>query len=41
MRTYGEAGIVQDKKDGKVGNRGITMMFVGYADGHAGNCFRM
>jgi hypothetical protein len=29
------------KKDGKVGDRGITMMFVGYADGHAGNCYRM
>jgi len=27
--------------DGKVGNRGITMVFVGYADGHAGNCYRM
>ncbi len=41
LRTYGEAGIVKDKKDRKVGNRGITMMLVGYADGHAGNCFRM
>ncbi len=41
LRTYGEAGIVKDKKDGKVGNRGISMMFVGYSDGHAGCCFRM
>ncbi len=24
-----------------VGNRGITMLFVGYADEHAGNCYRM
>jgi hypothetical protein len=28
-------------KDGKVGNRGITMMFVGYSSAHAGNCYRM
>jgi hypothetical protein len=30
LRTFGEAGIVKNIKDGKVGNRGITMMFVGY-----------
>ena len=41
LRTFGEAGIVKDKKDGKVGDRGITMMFVGYANSHAGNCYRM
>jgi hypothetical protein len=41
LRTFGEAGIVKDKKDGKVGNRVITMLFVGYMDGHAGNCYRM
>jgi hypothetical protein len=41
LRTFGEAGIVKDKKDGKVGNRGITMMFVGYANSHAGNWYRM
>ncbi len=41
LRTFGEAGMVKDKKDGKVGDRGITMLFVGYADGHAGNCYRM
>jgi hypothetical protein len=28
-------------KDGKVGDRGITMMFVGYSSAHAGNCYRM
>jgi hypothetical protein len=28
-------------KDGKVGNRGITMMFVGYSSAHTGNCYRM
>jgi len=32
LRTFGEAGIVKNEKDGKVGNRGITMVFVGYAD---------
>ena len=41
LRTFGEAGIVKNGKDGKVGNRGITMVFVGYADEHAGNCYRM
>jgi hypothetical protein len=41
FRTFGEAGIVKDKKDGKVGDRGISMLFVGYADGHAGNRYRM
>ncbi len=35
LRTFGEAGIVKNGKDGKVGDRGITMLFVGYADEHA------
>ncbi len=41
LRTFGEAGIIKNGKDGKVGDRGITMVFVGYADGHAENCYRM
>ena len=41
LRTFGEAGIVKNGKDGKVGDRGITMVFVGHADEHAGNCYRM
>jgi hypothetical protein len=41
LRTFDEAGIVKNTKDRKVGDRGITMMFVGYASGHAGNCYRM
>ncbi len=41
LRTFGEAGIVKIGKDGKVGDRGITMVFVGYADKHAGYCYRM
>ncbi len=39
--TFGEAGIVRKMKDGKVGDRGITTMFVGYAQEHAGNCYRV
>ncbi len=38
LRTFGEARIVKNGKGEKVGNRGITMVFVGYADEHAGNC---
>ncbi len=41
LRKFGEAGTVMDKKDGKVGDRGITMLFVGYADGLAGFCYGM
>jgi hypothetical protein len=41
LRTLGEAGIIKNMKDGKVGDRGITMMFVGCAEEHAGNCYRM
>jgi hypothetical protein len=37
LRTFGEAGIVKDKKDGKVNDREITMMVVGYANSHTGN----
>jgi hypothetical protein len=41
LRTFGEAGIVKNMKDGKVGDRGITMMFVGYTEEHTGDCYRM
>jgi hypothetical protein len=41
LRKFGKAGIVKNMKDGKVGNRGITMMFVGYSSAHAGNCYRI
>jgi hypothetical protein len=41
LRTFSEAGIVKNGKDGKVGGRGITMVFVGYADEHAGNTSRV
>ena len=38
MRTFGKAGTVRTGKDGKIGDRGVTMMMVGYADDHEGNC---
>ncbi len=41
LRTFGEARIVKNRKDGKFDNGGITMLFAGYADDHAGNCYRM
>ncbi len=40
LRTFNEAGTVKNRKDGKVGDREITMVFVGYANGHAGICYR-
>ncbi len=39
--TFGEAGIVKDDKKGKVLDRGIIMMFVGYREDHTVNVFRM
>ncbi len=41
LQTFGEAGTVGEKKKGKVLDRGVTMMFVGYDDYHSGNCYRM
>jgi hypothetical protein len=38
---FGEAGIVKDGKKGRVLNRGLTMMFVGYSEDHAENVFQM
>ena len=34
LRTWGEAGVVREGKDGKTGDRGQSMMFVGYAHTH-------
>ena len=39
MRTFGKAGTVRTGTYGKVGNHGVTMMMVGYADSHKGNCY--
>ena len=41
LRTIGEAGTVQIGKNGKVKDRGVTMIFVGYATQHDGDCWRM
>ena len=41
MRTFGEVGTVRTGKYGKVGNRGVTMMMVGYADDSEGNCYQI
>ena len=41
LRTFGEAGTVKISKDGKVKDRGVTCMFVGYASDHTGNVYRM
>ena len=43
LRIWGECGVVQTKKVGtpKLENRGTVCMFVGYADSHAGDFYRM
>ena len=33
-KTWGEAGTVKTGKDGKLGDRGVTMIFVGFANKH-------
>jgi hypothetical protein len=38
--TWGEAGIIRTGKDGKIGDRRVRGMFVGYASNHKGNCYR-
>ena len=32
LHVWGEAGIIAEGKDSKTGDRGATMMFVGYAE---------
>jgi hypothetical protein len=41
MRTWGEAGVVKEGKDGKFGDRGTVMMFVGYPFNREADCVRM
>lgn len=41
MRVFGEAGIVKIGKDGKTGERGIKMMFVGYPANRESDSKRM
>jgi hypothetical protein len=40
-RTFGKTGTVRTGKDGKVGDRGVTMMFLGYTEKHEGNSYIM
>jgi hypothetical protein len=39
--TFGKDGIVKEGKEGKVLDRGLTMMFVGYSGNHAESVFKM
>lgn len=41
LRIWGEAGTVKLPKDGKVKERGVTCVFIGYASNHEGDCYRM
>ncbi len=41
IRIWGEAGRIKIGKDRKVGDRGVTCMFVGYTSNHKGDCCRM
>ena len=43
LRTWGEAGVVtlKSKATPKVGDRGKVCIFVGYAELHASDCYRM
>ena len=43
LRTWGEAGVVKisSKTSPKLKNKGVTCAFVGHADNHAADCYRM
>ena len=41
LRAFGEAGTIAIGKNGKAGNRGVTMMFAGYSNDHGGDTVRM
>ena len=41
MQTFMEAGVVTRGKNRKLGDRGIPMMFVGYAKNYSHDCYRM
>ena len=41
MRTFSKAGAVRTGKDGKVGDCGVTVMMVRYADNHEGDYYQM
>jgi hypothetical protein len=39
--TWGEEGIIKTGKDRKIGDQGVTGMFVGYVSNHNGDCYQM
>ncbi len=39
LRSFGEAGVVKISKNGKLGDHGVTYIFVNYADKHSSNCY--
>jgi hypothetical protein len=41
IRVFGEAGTVKQDKNGKLGDRGVPMVFVGYPKDHALDSYRM
>ena len=41
LRTLGEAGVVTDDPNGKSGDRGVEMMFVGYPANRESDSVRM
>ena len=41
MRTLGKAGTGRTGEAGKVGDCGVTMVFLGYTDKHEGNCYQL
>ena len=41
LQEWGKAGTITTRKDGKLNNSGATCIFVGYAEDHSGNVFRI
>ena len=41
MRTFGEAGTVKIGKNGNIGDRRCTIIYIGHADGRAGDVYCM
>jgi hypothetical protein len=41
LQTFGKAGTVKEGKKGKILDRGVTMMSVGYDNYHSGNHYRI
>ncbi len=41
LRSFGEARVVKIGQNGKLGDHGVTFIFVNYADKHLSNCYQM